>query len=83
MDKQIDYQRFNFSGPVKHRYDFSNFLKPKDLFDKVFSSDISLNDAKDGQRQLGEDIRNLDDCSPTRKTIKKKTLFLTYKFFTV
>ena len=45
-DKKFHYRRFVFVGSGNYRYDFFNFLNLKDFFDKLFSGDISLNDAK-------------------------------------
>ena len=56
MDKKVHYRRFVFVGSGNHRYDFFNFLNLKDFFDKFFSGDISLNDAKYEQRSFHQMI---------------------------
>ena len=60
MDKKIGYRRFAFVGSGNHCYNFFNFSNLKDFFDKIFSNDISLNDAKNKQRSSEEMIRELD-----------------------
>ena len=67
MDKKVDYWRFVFIGSGNHRYDFSNFLNLKDFFDEIFSSDISLNDAKYQQDSFHQMIWKLDDYSPSKR----------------
>ena len=46
QDKKIDYRRFVFVGSGRHCCDFSHFLNLKVFFDKIFSGDILINDAK-------------------------------------
>ena len=84
MDKKVHYGRFVFVGSVNHRYDFSNFLNLRDFFDKFFSDDISLNDAKYEQRSFHQMIWKLDDYSPAKRKyeIKKENALSNVKFFT-
>ena len=56
MDEIIDYRTFVFVDLGKHRYDYSNFLNLKYFFDKRFSGDILLGDAKREQKHLQEEI---------------------------
>ena len=70
QDKKIDYRRFVFVGSGKHRYDFSKFLNLKDFLSKIFSGDVSLNDAKNKQRSLRDMIRDLDGYGPIKRKYK-------------
>ena len=83
MDKKVHYRRFVFVGSGSHRYDFTNFLNPKDFFDIFFSGDISLSDAKYEQRSFHQMIWKLDDYSPAKRKyeIKKENALSNVKFF--
>ena len=78
INEKIDNKRSVFVGSGKHRYNFSNFLNPKDFFDRIFNGDISLKDAIDKQMLLEEKIRELDYYSPIKRKykIREKILFL-------
>ena len=83
MDKKVHYRRFVFVGSGNHRYDFFNFLNLKDFFDKFFSGDISLNDAKYEQRSFHQMIWKLDDYNPAERKyeIKKENTLSNVKIF--